>query len=351
MHFVGDIALPQSSNLRKVYIPEQLTEAGWFGNLEGIGIEQRLESECLKKRVVFNSLENLQSHSLLQNFRGFGLANNHILDILGNLDGNLAKIKERFFCTGFGNTIHEACQPCFLVEAGIPVMVVNFGWEGNSCIAARKNKAGVNPYRPNHFKKEVARRKAEYPHHKMVVYLHWNYELELYPQPMDRALARWAIDKGVDAVIGCHSHRVQPLEIYKGKPIVYGLGNWLFPQSIFWGGKLKFPKYCQHQLVFEINFEKNKYVCHDFKYYPSVNKIEHIDSLDAAKWPLTHFSSDFASLDDSSYRKWFRDHRVQKKGLPVFLANESLISHGIKIRYLKMRAALVRKGRRLYPKK
>ena len=44
------------------------------------------------------------------------------------------------------------------------------------------------------------------------------------------------IDAGADAVIGMHSHCLQPVEYYNGKPIFYSLGNFIFNQSIKSGG-------------------------------------------------------------------------------------------------------------------
>ena len=64
-------------------------------------------------------------------------------------------------------------------------------------------------------------------HRRIIAFMHWNTELELYPQPLDRELSHALIDLGVFAVIGCHAHRVQGYEIYKGHPIVYGLGNFI----------------------------------------------------------------------------------------------------------------------------
>lgn len=43
-----------------------------------------------------------------------------------------------------------------------------------------------------------------------------------------RELARWLIDHDVDAVVGCHSHCLQPLDFYHGRPVVYSLGNLVF---------------------------------------------------------------------------------------------------------------------------
>ncbi|HXG23747.1 MAG TPA: CapA family protein, partial [Chthonomonadales bacterium] len=44
-------------------------------------------------------------------------------------------------------------------------------------------------------------------------------------------IARAAIDAGADMVIGHHPHVVQDTEIYKGKPIFYSLGNFVFDPS------------------------------------------------------------------------------------------------------------------------
>ena len=41
-------------------------------------------------------------------------------------------------------------------------------------------------------------------------------------------LARWLIDHGVGAVVGCYSHCVQPMDFYHGRPVVYSLGNLVF---------------------------------------------------------------------------------------------------------------------------
>jgi len=37
------------------------------------------------------------------------------------------------------------------------------------------------------------------------------------------------IDAGADVIFGGHSHRLQPLEMYRGKPIFYSLGNFVWP--------------------------------------------------------------------------------------------------------------------------
>lgn len=62
----------------------------------------------------------------------------------------------------------------------------------------------------------------------VVVFVHWGIENEEYPQDYQRSLAKQYIDAGADLVIGSHPHCLQGIEYYKGKPIYYSLGNFIF---------------------------------------------------------------------------------------------------------------------------
>ena len=67
---------------------------------------------------------------------------------------------------------------------------------------------------------------------KVVVLIHWGIERDETPQEYQRALAKRYIDAGADLVIGSHPHVLQGMEYYKGKPIFYSLGNFVFGSSI-----------------------------------------------------------------------------------------------------------------------
>ena len=49
--------------------------------------------------------------------------------------------------------------------------------------------------------------------------------------PEQREFAYNLIDNGVDVILGHHPHQFQGIEIYKGKPIFYSLGNFIFDQN------------------------------------------------------------------------------------------------------------------------
>ena len=62
----------------------------------------------------------------------------------------------------------------------------------------------------------------------VVVIPHWGTENEPLANDRQRRIARALIDAGASAVIGGHPHVVQDYELYKGRPIVYSLGNFVF---------------------------------------------------------------------------------------------------------------------------
>lgn len=73
-------------------------------------------------------------------------------------------------------------------------------------------------------------REARDKHHADIVipFLHWGWENEGYPSERQKVFARRMIDAGASMVVGAHPHVTQGAESYRGKPIVYSLGNFLF---------------------------------------------------------------------------------------------------------------------------
>lgn len=62
----------------------------------------------------------------------------------------------------------------------------------------------------------------------LLAFVHWGDENTDKVSDRQRELARWLIDRGVDAVVGSHPHCVQPFDSYHGRPIIYSLGNLVF---------------------------------------------------------------------------------------------------------------------------
>lgn len=62
----------------------------------------------------------------------------------------------------------------------------------------------------------------------IIVSFHWGQEKENVPSDVQVELAHAAVDNGADLVLGHHPHVLQGIEEYKGKNIVYSLGNFCF---------------------------------------------------------------------------------------------------------------------------
>ena len=65
----------------------------------------------------------------------------------------------------------------------------------------------------------------------VVVFPHWGNEYETTPSIAQVEAAHAFIDAGADAIIGAHPHVIQTYENYRGVPIIYSLGNFLFDQD------------------------------------------------------------------------------------------------------------------------
>jgi len=73
---------------------------------------------------------------------------------------------------------------------------------------------------------DIAAAKKAYP--LVIVSFHWGNELDYSPTNNQIRMGRLAVDSGADLVIGHHSHRLNPIEEYKGVYICYSLGNFCF---------------------------------------------------------------------------------------------------------------------------
>jgi poly-gamma-glutamate capsule biosynthesis protein CapA/YwtB (metallophosphatase superfamily) len=60
---------------------------------------------------------------------------------------------------------------------------------------------------------------------------HWGIEYTAPPEPEQVELAHAMVDAGADLVVGGHAHWAKGMEVYDGKPVFYGTGNFLFDQS------------------------------------------------------------------------------------------------------------------------
>lgn len=66
----------------------------------------------------------------------------------------------------------------------------------------------------------------------VILSCHWGVSSREEPVDYQREIARAAIDAGADMVFGHHPHVVQGAEVYRGKPVFYSLGNFVFDWTV-----------------------------------------------------------------------------------------------------------------------
>jgi capsule synthesis protein PGA_cap len=153
------------------------------------------------------------------------LANNHAADFgRAALLDSIARLHAAdIVAVGAGETIERAYAPHFFTtRAGVRMAIIalNDDEEDSHDISVartedRERVAGEIT---------AARAQASF----VLAFVHWGDENTVTVSERQRALARWLIDHGTDAVVGSHPHCIQPLDAYHGQPIIYSLGNLVF---------------------------------------------------------------------------------------------------------------------------
>ena len=175
------------------------------------------------------------------------IANNHIgdagkagiLQTIANLDRYGLKH------AGAGRNAAAAHKPAIIDVGGIRVAILAYDTiakyytaGASTAGSARLTAAGV--------KADVKAARAAGAD-VVIVYPHWGTEYDPTPFPAQQRLAHAVIDAGADMIIGNHAHWVGAMEVYKGRPIWYALGNFVFDQV--------WSEPTQEGLILELTFD------------------------------------------------------------------------------------------------
>ncbi len=162
------------------------------------------------------------------------LANNHVYDYgeeaLLDTFTVLEEAEVPYF--GAGRTLEEAMKPLYLEVEGKTVALV-------AASRAEKNKmtpqaTDTQPgilrcYDTELFLQAIREGKANADF--CIAFVHWGTEYSYELEQVQLDTGRDYLDAGADAVIGAHSHCLQGMEYYDGKPIIYSLGNYWFNEK------------------------------------------------------------------------------------------------------------------------
>lgn len=220
------------------------------------------------------------------------IANNHAMDhgITGLRDTLAALAEAGVPVVGGGENLAASLAPVFLEKDGLRIAFLGLATTLANSVGAGEWRPGLAPIRIfTHFVADpvllmetpgvspyvetvpmpgdmeraqdaVSRARAEAD--LVVVGIHWGVpigwvapnqdELATYQVPLGHAL----VDAGADAVIGHHPHVLHGIEVYRGRPIFYSLGNFVFHsmRSSAPDSERVYPPYYWGTLRTDLNF-------------------------------------------------------------------------------------------------
>jgi poly-gamma-glutamate capsule biosynthesis protein CapA/YwtB (metallophosphatase superfamily) len=158
------------------------------------------------------------------------LANNHSLDYgtgaFVDMIGHLQQTGIASF--GGGKNLAEAHKPVIVEKNGFRIALLGYDEFFPRHFEADIDRPGVAWSEDEQVVFDIKKAKADPSVDFVIPMMHWGFEHEAIANSRQRFLARLMIDAGADAVIGGHPHVTQDVEEYKGKPIIYSLGNFVF---------------------------------------------------------------------------------------------------------------------------
>ncbi len=185
------------------------------------------------KRFIFRGepewLHALRHHGITH----LNLANNHAIDQgrRGLTDTRRNILAAGMVPVGAGSNMQEAVQPVLLCEgagravwllSSVRLTLENFAYlDDRPCVSQEPMDSLVE---------RVRRLRASDPRAVIVVSLHWGGEHTLRPVAAQRLEAHRLVDAGADALVCHHTHTQQTVETYRGRPIYYSIGNFIFDQ-------------------------------------------------------------------------------------------------------------------------
>lgn len=169
-------------------------------------------------------------------------ANNHCLDkgysglenTLNNLDS--AGIAH----TGTSRSVEEQNTILHREVNGIDIAFLSFTYGTNGISIPSDKSYCVNIIDKQEIQKRILQAKSEYPNSAIVVSMHWGIEYQTTPNEQQEELANFLIANGVDVVLGCHPHVLQPMQMVTAVDengterqglVIYSQGNFFSSQT------------------------------------------------------------------------------------------------------------------------
>ncbi len=170
---------------------------------------------------------------LKRHFDALALANNHSGDYgreaFAEMLGLLTKAELGYF--GGGRNLKEAHTPLIIERQGLRIALLGYNEFMPRSFEADSDGAGSAWSEDEQVVADIRAARAVHRADLVIPVMHWGWENETVANARQRHLARTMIDAGADVVIGGHPHVTQDIEHYKGKPIIYSVGNFVMKET------------------------------------------------------------------------------------------------------------------------
>lgn len=201
----GDISFP-FRNVKNIFENDDMTLVNFEGTLTTSGINKERSSH----NFLFSAPPKYVEMLPLSSIEAVALENNHVLD------HGKAGYEETMQTLEKAGVVYSNANKLGVYNAkGVEIAMLSY-----------QTFNGLYPKLFDQVPKDVQAAKAKYP--IVIVSFHWGEEKDYWPNENQQKLGKLTIDAGADLVLGHHSHRINPIEEYKGKYIVYSLGNCSF---------------------------------------------------------------------------------------------------------------------------
>lgn len=170
---------------------------------------------------------------LQKHFDAVTLANNHSGDFGPDAFAQmLSLLKEaRLAQVGGGMNLKQAHTPLVFTRNGWRIAVLSYNEFHPRSFEAGFDIPGVAWSEDQQVVEDIQTARRIHRADLVIPVMHWGWENERTANPRQRQLAKLMIDAGADAVIGGHPHVTQDVSVYKGRPIIYSVGNFVMKET------------------------------------------------------------------------------------------------------------------------
>jgi poly-gamma-glutamate synthesis protein (capsule biosynthesis protein) len=209
-HYRGTKIFEVISNIKETFGKTDIS----FLNLEGPISDEEIPADGTRDSLIFNMPPLVTDVLVDLGIDGVSLANNHTNN---HGKAGVANTKRVLLAKNIQVVGEEATFGDYSVgrfvngEAKLSVVTIN-------CLEVKQDLSTI-----------IAQEKASGA--KVIVFPHWGEEYNPIHNTAQEKLAHAWVDAGADLIVGSHPHVVQDAEEYKGKPIFYSIGNFIFDQT------------------------------------------------------------------------------------------------------------------------